>query len=401
MSPSPPDQRLILLGATGSIGRSTLDVVRHLRSTGGPRYLVVGLAAARNAEALAGAAREFAEDRPVLALADESASAALPGETHRGAGAALRLIEQVARPGDLVMAAMVGFAGLAPTLAAIARGCRIGLANKETLVAAGSLVTEAARRSGVALLPVDSEHSAIVQCLHGGGSRAVRRIVLTASGGPFRTWSRERIEHAPIEQALRHPTWSMGSKITIDSATMMNKALEVIEAHWLFGLPSERIEVLVHPQSIVHGFVEFDDGSVLAQLSPPDMRLPIQCAMTWPERPEGSTKHLDFTAMRSLDFEPVDHDRFPSVALGARAIDAGGTAGAILNAANEEAVGAFLRGTIPFGRITALVADAMDAIPVEPIQSLADAERADGVARRFVRERTPASAPMDATAWTR
>jgi len=407
MSGSNSERRLILLGATGSIGRSTLDVLRHLRATGGPRFRLAGVAAGRSADALAVIAEEFAEDQPALALADESADLVVPSAAqgthatvHRGPDAALQMIEQIARPGDFVMAAMVGFAGLAPTLAAIERGCTIGLANKETLVAAGALVTAAARRRGVALLPVDSEHSAIIQCLRDGSSRGVRRIVLTASGGPFRTWPAERIAQAPVEDALRHPTWTMGAKITIDSATMMNKALEVIEAHWLFDLPADRIEVVVHPQSIVHGFVEFDDGSVLAQLSPPDMRLPIQLALTWPERLDGCTPRLDFDALRSLQFEPVDHERFPAVGLAARVIERGGTAGAILNAANEEAVSAYLRRAVPFGRITALAAEALSAIRSEPIRSLADAERADKAARRFVRERTTTTAPMDATAWT-
>jgi len=221
--------------------------------------------------------------------------------------------------------------------------------------------------------------------------------VLTASGGPFRTWPRERIANAAVEDALRHPTWSMGSKNTIDSASMMNKALEVIEAHWLFDVPADRVDVLVHPQSIVHGFVEFDDGSVLAQLSPPDMKLPIQCALTWPERRDGCTKRLDFAALRSLDFEPVDHERFPAVSLGTRAIERGGTTGAILNAANEEAVAAYLRRAIPFGRITALVTEALDALPAAPIRTLADAERADAAARRFVRERVADAPPAAST----
>lgn len=401
MNGSANERRLILLGATGSIGKSTIDVLRHLRDCGGPHFRLAGIAAARSAEALEAIAQEFASDRPAVALADPSTALSAAGRIFRGPDAALELIEAIAQPGDLVMAAMVGFAGLAPTLAAIERGCTIGLANKETLVAAGSLVTAAARRCGVALLPVDSEHSAIIQCLRDGSSRGVRKIVLTASGGPFRTWPAERIANAPVEDALRHPTWTMGSKITIDSATMMNKALEVIEAHWLFDLPGERIEVIVHPQSIVHGFVEFDDGSVLAQLSPPDMRLPIQLALAWPERLDGCTTRLDFSALRSLQFEPVDHDRFPAVRLAARVIDRGGTAGAILNAANEEAVAAYLHRAIPFGRITTLTAEALDAIPSTEIHTLADAERADAAARQFVRSRTPAPSLMDSPAWTR
>ncbi|MBX3354436.1 MAG: 1-deoxy-D-xylulose-5-phosphate reductoisomerase [Phycisphaeraceae bacterium] len=410
MQRTPAERRLILLGATGSIGRSTIDVVRHLRSSGGPHFKVVGLAAGRSADALAELAREFHADAPALALADElvdpksrDALLALSASglaLHEGPDAALRLIESVARPGDFVMAAMVGFAGLAPTLAAIERGCSIGLANKETLVAAGSLVTSAARRKGVALLPVDSEHSAILQCLPPEPTRGIRRIVITASGGPFRTWSAERIATAPIEAALKHPTWAMGSKITIDSATMMNKALEVIEAHWLFGLPADDIEVVVHPQSIVHGFVEFQDGSVLAQLSPPDMRLPIQIALTHPERLLGKTERLPFHTLRSLDFEAPDPRRFPAVRLGHRVIEMGGTAGAIVNGANEEAVAAYLRGAIAFGRISELAAEALDSISIETMTSLADAERADRHAREFVRARTATVSPTESPAWT-
>jgi 1-deoxy-D-xylulose-5-phosphate reductoisomerase len=380
-------RRLILLGSTGSIGTSTIEVLRHLRRSGGPSFTVIGLAAGSNAGLLSEQAREFGVHE--LAVADESAAAALDrGPSLRtGPDAAVRLIHDLARPGDLVVAAMVGFAGLASVLAAIERGCHIGLANKETLVAAGDLVTRAARDRGVELLPIDSEHSALAQCLRSGRVDELDRVVITASGGPFRTWSAERTANATVAEALNHPTWRMGRKITVDSATLMNKALEIIEAHWLFGLPAERIEAIVHPQSIVHGLAEFRDGSVIAQLSPPDMKLPIQMALTWPDRAPGVAKRLDWTSLRTLEFEPVDHVRFPAVSLAHQVIRQGGTAGATLNAANEAAVHAFLEGRISFGRIGELVQQAMSALPAAPLRSLQDAASADAAARRFVESR--------------
>jgi len=264
-------RRVIVLGSTGSIGVSALDVIAHLADSGDAKLEVVGLAAGTRAEELAVQARRFAVEH--IAIADASRADVLGSKALAGPDAARELIESVARPGDLVVGAMVGAAGLPATVAAIERGCDIALANKEALVAAGALVVPLARRHGVTLYPIDSEHSAIAQCLRSGrGNTDVRRIVLTASGGPFRTWSPQRIATATREEALNHPTWDMGPKITIDSASMMNKTLEVIEAHWLFDLPADRIDVLVHPQSIVHGFVEFVDGSVIAQLGPPDMR---------------------------------------------------------------------------------------------------------------------------------
>lgn len=305
----------------------------------------------------------------------------------RGRDAALRLIERVARPGDLVVAAIVGAAGLPSVLAAIERGCDIALANKETLVAAGSLVMPLARRRGVAILPVDSEHSAIAQCLRSGdGPREIRRLVITASGGPFRTWPVERMREARPDEALRHPTWSMGPKVTIDSASLMNKALEMIEAFWLFDVPPERIEPLIHPQSIVHSFVEFTDGSTIAQLSPPDMKLPIQCALLWPRRVAGCGPRIDWPSMRKLDFEPVDEAKWRAPILARRVMAVGGTAGAILNAANEIAVQAFLDGRIAFGDIVEVVERTMDAVSVSDIGSLADVTTADEEARRRAQE---------------
>ncbi|MFM8640485.1 MAG: 1-deoxy-D-xylulose-5-phosphate reductoisomerase [Planctomycetota bacterium] len=380
-------RRIFVLGSTGSIGTATLEVVRHLAEIGGPRYEVAGIAAGANG-ALA-AAQAAAHGIRHVAMSDPKAAASMPTgvECLAGPDAALELIERLAQPGDLVMGAIVGAAGLAPTLAAIERGCHIALANKETLVAAGAVVREAVARKGVELLPVDSEHSAVFQCIRAGTPREVERIVLTASGGPFRTWSAERTAAATVAEALRHPTWQMGRKVTIDSASLMNKALEVVEAHWLFDLPASRIQAIVHPQSIVHSFVEFRDGSTIAQLSPPSMKLPIQYALTWPERTDGCSPTIAWDAMRSLDFEPVDHERFPAIRLAWRTIESGGSAGAVLNAANEVAVEAFLAGSIRFGDISQLVSDAMDELPARPVSSLAEVMAADREAREWARER--------------
>ncbi|MFM7798852.1 MAG: 1-deoxy-D-xylulose-5-phosphate reductoisomerase [Planctomycetota bacterium] len=380
-------RRIFVLGSTGSIGTATLDVVRHLAEIGGPRYEVAGIAAGANG-ALA-AAQAAAHGIRHVAMSDPKAAASMPTgvESLAGPDAALELIERLAQPGDLVMGAIVGAAGLAPTLAAIERGCHIALANKETLVAAGAVVREAVARKGVELLPVDSEHSAVFQCIRAGTPREVERIVLTASGGPFRTWSAERTAAATVAEALRHPTWQMGRKVTIDSASLMNKALEVVEAHWLFDLPASRIQAIVHPQSIVHSFVEFRDGSTIAQLSPPSMKLPIQYALTWPERTDGCSPTISWDAMRSLVFEPVDHERFPAIRLAWRTIESGGSAGAVLNAANEVAVEAFLAGSIRFGDISQLVSDAMDELPARPVSSLAEVMAADREAREWARER--------------
>ncbi len=389
-------RRLIVLGSTGSIGTNTLDVVRHLQRLardGGQSspFEVVGIAGHSNATLLSEQAREFGVRH--IAIADADAAIAAPsGVTlHRGPDAALAMVSACVRRGDIVMGAMVGAAGIPATLAAIERGATIALANKETLVAAGAIVMEAARRHGVELLPVDSEHNAIAQCLRSGRTLdEVRRLVITASGGPFRTWSAERVRSATVADALNHPTWSMGPKVTIDSASMMNKALEVIEAHWLFGLPSSRIAAIVHPQSIVHSMVEFIDGSVIAQLSPPDMRTPIQYALTWPDRVEGCSRRTDWRTLARLDFEEVDHARFPAIRLAWRAIDEGESAGAILNAANEVAVAAFLRGGLAFPQITDIVAEALDALPRRPIRTLGDVLVADGEARAWTEDRVAA-----------
>jgi len=293
-----------------------------------------------------------------------------------------------------VVAAVGGAAGRPAVRAAAKRGLRICLANKETLVAAGELMAPLLRDHGADLIPVDSEHSAIHQCLAGGPVSEVRRVVLTASGGPFREMPLADMQDATPDQALRHPTWDMGPKITIDSATMMNKALEVIEAHWLFGLAADKIAVLVHPESVVHSFVEFADHSVLAQLGPPDMRTPLQYALTHPDRVGGVAAQLDWTRLSQLNFEPPDHDRFPAVRLAYRVIDAGGTAGAVLNAANEAAVDAFLERRVPFGRIVELVAAALDAVPPTPLDGLESVWAADAAARAFVQDAVADAAPL-------
>ena len=385
---SAKSRRLILLGSSGSIGTNTLSVIEHLRRIGSVNFDVVGLAVGSNASLVSEQARAF--DVSHIAIADTTRSEEIIGVQHVFAGeeSAVQLINAVAREGDLVVGAMVGSAGVPATLAAIEKGCDIALANKETLVAAGALVIPKIRKKGVTLLPIDSEHSAIFQCLFAGRSLdEVRRLVITASGGPFRTWSKKDIENATPVQALDHPIWNMGPKVTIDSASLMNKALEVIEAHWLFGLPAEKIKTIIHPQSIIHSFVEFVDGSVISQLGPPDMRTPIQYALTWPDRAPGCSEVMDWENLRQMDFEPVDHEKFGSLKLAYRVIEAGGTAGAIFNAANEEAVRAFLDLKIPFGRITLLVEEALDARKIKQVCCMEDVLTADQAARDFVTQR--------------
>ncbi|MBX3358544.1 MAG: 1-deoxy-D-xylulose-5-phosphate reductoisomerase [Phycisphaeraceae bacterium] len=396
-SGDPNECRVILLGSTGSIGTQTLDVIEHLNRLHEQRlypmrFRVVGLAAGRNGAALADQARRF--DSAAIALADENADDC-PPRAMRGGDSALRLVQSVEC--DVVLAAMVGAAGLPATLEAARLGRNIALANKETLVAAGELVVPAAVESGSRLLPVDSEHAALWQCLQGlspdGGASAcpplaeppaIARAVITASGGSFRTWTREETYHATVEQALKHPTWSMGPKVTIDSASLTNKALEVIEAHWLFNLPGEKIGVLVHPQSIVHAMVEHHDGSIIAQLAAPDMRNPIQYALTWPHRPPGVARRMDFRAFASLEFSEPDTDRFPALKLAYQVIERGGTTGATFNAANEAAVEAFLARRIPFGRIPELSGQALLDLGSSPVRDLADVQAADREARRYV-----------------
>ncbi len=331
---------------------------------------------------MAAQAREFGVK--VVAIADANATLDLPCavQTFRGPQSACEMLLAHARRGDLVVAAMVGAAGIEPVLVAIELGCDIALANKEALVAAGAIVMAAALKAGIRIIPVDSEHNALFQCLKASTSMdEVRRVVLTASGGPFRTKSLAEMARASVEDALAHPTWRMGPKVTVDSASLMNKALELIEAHWLFGLGADRIDAIIHPQSIVHGFVEYLDGSVLAQLSPPDMRTPIQQAMCDPLRADGPSRKLDFAALRTLSFEPVDRERFPAISLAHRVISAGGNSGAILNAANEVAVRAFLDGQIGFLEIAELVRETLDGATIGPVSSLAEVFSADADAR--------------------
>lgn len=381
-------RKLIVLGSTGSIGVNTLAVADHLARTRAAPMEVVGLAAGKSSKALIDQARRHRVRHVAIAeasLARDVRDALPDAAVFAGPDAAERLVREVEATD--VAAAVVGAAGLPAVLAACELGRKVCLSNKETLVAAGALVTPLVRRHGATLIPVDSEHSAIFQCLQEHPRHQVKRIVLTASGGPFRTTDRETMQQATVEQALKHPTWSMGPKITIDSATMVNKALEVIEAHWLFDLPGSKIEVIVHPQSMVHSFVEFIDHSVLAQLGPPDMRTPIQYALTYPDRPSGCSDAMDWTRLAKLTFEPPDRDKFPALKLAYEVIEAGGTAGAVFNAANEAAVQAFLERRIRFGRIVELVGEALAAIDVRPVDSLETVLDADRRAREFVEGR--------------
>ena len=370
-------RKIALLGSTGSIGTQALDVAaRHA-----DRFQIIALTANTNAEKLFAQARQFHPRMCGLVREPES----IPDD--------LKHIDWVFGPeclkaaatlpeADDVLVSVVGFAGLPAVMDALGAGKRVLLANKEALVAGGALVTEAARRAGKPLLPVDSEHSAIFQCLRARDTNAPSRILLTASGGPFRAWRAEEIENATVEQALRHPNWSMGRKITIDSASMMNKALEIIEARWLFDMPPEKIDVLIHPQSIVHSMIEFADGGVLAQLGVPDMRLPILYAMAFPDRLETGAKPLDLAQIGSLTFEAPDRAKFPGMFLAYDALCAGGAACAMLNAANEVAVGAFLSGRIPFGRIWQLNRDTLEAAGDQPADSVEAVFAADALARR-------------------
>lgn len=396
MTPAPATTRkLIVLGSTGSIGTNTLNVVDHLNRSAAASIEVVGLAAGSNSKTLIEQARWFKVKS--LAIADATQAQvirqALPDAVvFAGPDAAVDLVKEVEATD--CAAAIVGASGIASTLQAIKQGLTVSLSNKETLVAAGELVRPMLQASGAKLIPVDSEHSAIFQCLNThpdsvqSNHRApVKRIVLTASGGPFRTADKETMQDATVDQALRHPTWSMGPKITIDSATMMNKTLEVIEAHWLFDLPGEKIDLLIHPESVVHSFVEFTDNSTLAQLGPPDMRTPIQYALTYPDRVGSCSDAMDWSTLRGLSFEPVDFERFKAPRLGYQVIQTGGSSGAVLNAANEAAVKAFLERRIPFGRIVDLAEEALSQIPTQPLDGLDTVIEADRLAREFVEDR--------------
>jgi 1-deoxy-D-xylulose-5-phosphate reductoisomerase len=381
---------LAILGATGSIGSSTLDVVaRHPN-----RYRVFALSANGSADALLALCRTH---RPVYAVLSGTAPDAKLAASFAQCGTELlfgaRALEQVAADSrvDLVMAAIVGAAGLRSTLAAARAGKRVLLANKEALVMAGPLLMRATREGGATLLPVDSEHSAIFQCLAGARADDVSRIILTASGGPFRTASLETMASATAAQAVAHPNWSMGAKISVDSATLMNKGLELIEAHYLFGLPSKRIDVLVHPQSVIHSLVEFVDGSMLAQLGCPDMRIPIAYALAWPERVETPAERLDLAAIARLDFDQPDLSRFPALRIAREALEVGGAAPVVLNAANEIAVAAFLDGCVAFPEIAQLVEGALAEARFDAPRSIVDVLEIDRVTRERSRAMLKAS----------
>ncbi|WP_223650315.1 1-deoxy-D-xylulose-5-phosphate reductoisomerase [Hymenobacter psoromatis] len=380
-SPSAPPKNLALLGSTGSIGTQALDVVREQAG----RFRVAVLTAGRQWQALVAQAQEF---RPAaVVIGDEfyaEVKAALAGqpETQVLAGAAA-LLEVVQRPDvDVVLTALVGYAGLPPTVAAIRAGKDIALANKETLVVAGELITSLVREHRVKLLPVDSEHSAIFQCLVGEELNPVEKVILTASGGPFRGRTAAELAHITKAQALKHPNWTMGAKITIDSATLMNKGLEVIEAKWLFSLDNEQVDVIVHPQSIVHSLVQFRDGSLKAQLGRPDMKLPIQYALGYPERLRNDFPRFSFLDYPTLTFEAADQATFRHLPLAYAAMRRGGTAACVLNAANEVAVAAFLQDGVSFLGMADVVAGTLDRVPYLATPTLADYAATDREARR-------------------
>lgn len=376
-------QTIAILGSTGSIGTQALELVRlHPEE-----FRVVALTARSSREKLFEQVREF---RPEVAgLTEPIPMSEIPEDVRfcrwvMGEEALRVAAAEV--PADMVLVSVVGIAGLQSVMDALGAKRQVLLANKEALVTGGHLVMDAAKRIGKPILPVDSEHSAIFQCLQGAGGNQPVRLLLTASGGPFRTWTREQMQNATRAQALKHPNWSMGAKITIDSASMFNKALEIIEAHWLFDMPPEKIQVVVHPQSIVHSVVEFADGAVLAQLGVPDMRVPIAYAMTYPRRIPTGSKPLDLFSIGTLTFEPGDPVRFPALRLAGECLNAGGAACTILNGANEMAVAAFLRDEIPFGAISRIVEGTLEACGAMPADTLDDIFHADLEARRVAKE---------------
>jgi 1-deoxy-D-xylulose-5-phosphate reductoisomerase len=370
---------LSILGATGSIGASTLDLIRRERD----KWRLVALTANCQADELAMLAREFGAE--VAVVADESClpalREALAGTNIEAAGGAAALVDAASRPADLTVAAIVGCAGLAAVMAAIEQGCTVALANKEALVSAGDVMKAAVARCGTTLLPMDSEHNAIFQCLAGNDIANVRSITLTASGGPFRDWTLEQLQAATPAQALKHPNWDMGAKISIDSATMFNKGLELIEAHHLFPVGLDKLRIVVHPQSVVHSMVEYRDGSTLAQLGPSDMRVPIASCLAWPARMDTPCDPLDLAAIGQLTFRAPDEVLFPATRLCREAIEAGGAAPAALNAANEVAVAAFLSGQLPFTRIAVVVEQVLARYAPPSPQSLAEVLAVDAAAR--------------------
>jgi 1-deoxy-D-xylulose-5-phosphate reductoisomerase len=373
-----------ILGATGSVGRSTLDLIERNKD----RYNVLALTANRDAEGLAQAAKRVNARRAVIA--DESL---LPNLREQLAGSGIEaaagtdaVIQAAAEGADWTMAAIVGTAGLRPVMAALRNGRAVALANKEALVSAGDLMTRAARESGATLLPVDSEHNAIFQCLDGSRPQGVRRIILTASGGPFRTFSLSEMRNVSPEQAVAHPNWSMGAKISVDSASLMNKGLELIEAYYLFPLDADAFDIIVHPQSVIHSLVEYVDGSVLAQLGAPDMRIPIAYALAWPERMETPCRRLDLVEIATLDFEKPDTKRFPALALARQALNEGGAKPAILNAANEVAVASFLDKRVGFLDIAAIGARTLESFDPSAPSDIDEVLEIDREARRLAQD---------------
>ncbi|MGG3837050.1 1-deoxy-D-xylulose-5-phosphate reductoisomerase [Paenibacillus thiaminolyticus] len=377
-------KRIAVLGSTGSIGTQTLDVVRHHAD----EFTVEALAAGRNADAIVQQVKEF-RPRKVSVQDRETAERIrhdLPAGTELYYGDQGLIEVAAASEADTVITAVVGSVGLESTLAAIAEGKNIGLANKETLVSAGHLVTELAADKGVSILPVDSEHSAIFQCLNGEAAADVHSITVTASGGSFRDYSRDELENVTLEQALNHPNWSMGAKLTVDSATMANKGLEVIEAHWLFGMPYDRIHVLIHPESIIHSFVEYVDGSIIAQLGVPDMRVPIQYALTYPKRLDSPAARLNLAEIGKLHFRDMDFERFPMMRWAYDCGRAGGTATTVFNAANEVAVARFREGEIKFLDIERIVYEIISGHERILHPSLEEIKEADQRARAEARQ---------------
>jgi len=379
LAPSADAPRSVtILGATGSVGASTVDLIGRSPE----RFTVEAVTANKDADRLAAIARQLGAR--YAAVADDTAypalKAALSGSGIEAAGGAEAVVAAAARPADWVMAAIVGAAGLPPILTAVRRGAMVAFANKECLVCAGELMMAEVRRHGATLLPVDSEHNAIFQVLQPGAK--VRRLILTASGGPFREWSREQMAAATPAQAVAHPNWSMGAKISVDSATLMNKGLELIEASHLFAMPEDRIEIVVHPQSVIHSLVDYADGSVLAQLGVPDMRVPIAYTLAWPERMETPCAALDLARIARLDFQPPDAERFPALRLTRECLRQGGSAATVLNAANEVAVAAFLAGRIGFLDIERIVEATLAMIPAQAVATLDEVFAIDAAARR-------------------
>ncbi|MDX6643385.1 MAG: 1-deoxy-D-xylulose-5-phosphate reductoisomerase [Solirubrobacteraceae bacterium] len=387
-------RRLLILGSTGSIGTQALEIV-----DGSDDLELVGLSAESSWEALVDQARRHGVERIALADADAGARAAEAWTTGEVLGGPEGLVKLVTESdADLVLNALVGAAGLGPTVAALAEGIDLALANKESLVVGGELVTQLAEATGAQIIPVDSEHSALAQLIAAERPGTVDKLVLTASGGPFRGRSRAELEHVTVEEALAHPTWDMGGKITIDSATLVNKGLELIEAHHLFGMPYDRIDVVVHPQSIVHSLISLCDGATLAHLGYPDMRVPISYALHHPERVDVPVAPLDLVSVGELTFEPVDLEAFPCLRLAREAAVAGGTAPCVLNAANEVAVHAFLADRLPFGGIATVIEQALERLGAQPVHSFDSLYAADREARETASELVEASSASDAPA---